>query len=350
MPHWQLVVTGYVLACGALAQTQWVKEHEEIRRVIARYHEAERRANPDEVAAVTTEFGPAESPGATVTARMVDRARIKPESRSTLIRRVSFLNESTAIALGVWREFGPSPFGTGTVEYALVKGSEGWRIAHRHDAYLPEPRQVATRADVYVPGKGHPDADGWETLFDGKTFTDWESTDSEYGAEVSWRIEDGSLAAIPDAPRVSLITRQQYLFYDLRFEWRAEVKTNSGVKYRLLGFDRIGGRSREALGFEYQVADDEGDPGARVDPTQRAGTLYTLTGVERSVAKSLGEWNESRIIVLPDRVEHWLNGQQTAKYATDISFASAIVVQHHMSDVRFRNIRIKRIDAMARKP
>ena len=68
------------------------------------------------------------------------------------------------------------------------------------------------------------------------------------GIGSSWRIEDGDLISIASGPRVSLITRKQYLFYELQFEWRAEAKTNSGVKYRLLGFDRIGGHSREALG------------------------------------------------------------------------------------------------------
>jgi hypothetical protein len=43
------------------------------------------------------------------------------------------------------------------------------------------------------------------------------------------------------------------------------------------------------MGFEYQIADDEGDPGARSDPKQRSGALSALTPVERSVAKPLGE-------------------------------------------------------------
>jgi 3-keto-disaccharide hydrolase len=141
------------------------------------------------------------------------------------------------------------------------------------------------------------------------------------------------------------MTEGQYLYFELRFEWMAATKANSGVKYRLLGFDRLGGLSREALGFEYQVADDEGEPGTRVDPKQRSGSLYAVTAVERSLAKPVGEWNEGRIVVLPDHVEHWLNGQLTASHATDVPFASTIVLQHHTTEVRFRNIRIKRLGA-----
>ena len=124
--------------------------------------------------------------------------------------------------------------------------------------------------------------------------------------------------------------------------------TNSGVKYRLFGFDRILDGSREALGFEYQVADDDGDPGARTDPRQRSGALYSVTPMAHSAAKPLGQWNESRIVVTAESVEHWLNGSVTARYATDIPFASAIVLQHHTTEVRFRNIRIRPLDAGGR--
>ncbi|MBI4908414.1 MAG: DUF1080 domain-containing protein [Acidobacteria bacterium] len=113
------------------------------------------------------------------------------------------------------------------------------------------------------------------------------------------------------------------------------------MKYRLLGFDWLGGRSAEPLGAEYQIADDDGDAGARVDPRQRSGALYSAIPVERSAALPLGQWNQGRIIVMPDHVEHWLNGTMTARYATDIPYASAIILQHHTTEVRFRNIRIR---------
>jgi hypothetical protein len=35
------------------------------------------------------------------------------------------------------------------------------------------------------------------------------------------------------------------------------------------------------------------------------------------------------------------NGAMTARYETDIPFASAIALQHHTTEVRFRNIRIR---------
>ena len=248
-------------------------------------------------------------------------------------------NPSTAVALGIWRDFTPAPFGTGTVEYTLVREEGAWRIAHRHDAFLPEAHRPVASAMTPTSAEEH---NRWQSLFDGKTINGWMGTDSEAEVGASWRIENNCLVTVPGGGRSSLITTQQYLFFELRFEWLAAAKANSGVKYRLLGFDRLGGLSREPLGFEYQVADDEGDPGARIDPKQRSGALYGLTAVGRSLSKPIGEWNQSRILVGPDRVEHWLNGQLTASYATDLPFASSIVLQHHTTEIRFRNLSIRR--------
>jgi len=211
--------------------------------------------------------------------------------RANLLRRVELLSPDTAIAIGVWKDFAAAPpFDTGTVQYTLIRQEGQWRIAYSYESFLPSPRKVPTAS---APA-GSRSSGRWEPLFDGKTFHGWRSTDLEAEPHVSWRIGGGSLVANPSGPRSSLMTAREFLFFDLRFEWQAVAKTNSGVKYRLFGFDRILDRSREAMGFEYQIAGDEGDSGARSDPRQRSGALYAVTPVERSAAKPLGEWNESR--------------------------------------------------------
>lgn len=70
--------------------------------------------------------------------------------------------------------------------------------------------------------------------------------------------------------------------------------------------------------MEYQIADDDGDAGARVDPRQRSGALYGVTPVEKSLARPVGEWNDARILVTKERIEHWLNGARTAVYPVDV--------------------------------
>jgi len=258
-----------------------------------------------------------------------------------MIRRIEIIGPNTGVAIGVWKDFDATPpFDTGTFHYTLIREGTSWKVGYVHESFLPAPQAVS----ALVPPNGTTGvggADGWEPLFDGRTLDGWVGTFLGQELGRSWRVEDGCLVSVADGPRSSLVTARQYLLFDLRFEWRAGPKTNSGVKYRLLTFDRILNGSREALGFEYQVADDEGDPGARIDPKQRSGALYSVTPVERSVVKPPSHWNESRIVVTAEGIEHWLNGLVTARTATDIPFASSIVLQHHTTEVRFRNIRIR---------
>ncbi len=314
----------------------------EIRRTVERYMDAVRRGDSALAGVVSTPDGKRISPGGTVES---DLRRQFPswKHRSNMIRRIGVLGVNTAVATGVWRDFDAKPpFDAGTFHYTLIRENDSWMVCYVHESFLPAPQTVSS----LVPPQaidGSSGVDGWEPLFDGRTLNGWLGTYAGQDLGRSWRIENGSLIAIAGGPRSSLVTSRQYLFFDLRFEWRAAPKTNSGVKYRLLSFDRILDGSREALGFEYQVADDNGDLGARSDPKQRSGALYSITPVEHSLAKPLGEWNASRIVVTADRVEHWLNGTMTARYETDLPFASSLVLQHHTTEVHFRNVRIRQL-------
>ncbi|MEO7651318.1 MAG: DUF1080 domain-containing protein [Bryobacteraceae bacterium] len=343
MSVWRLLVIGLGSAFFCLTQQrESATPAEEVRRVVERFMDAVRRGASGEVAAVCVGNAQQSTAGGTVRLSLGDRLP-QWKHRSNMIRRVEVLGSSTGVAIGVWIDFDAAPpFDAGTFNYTLIREGESWKMSYVHEAFLPPPQTVSSLSQPGLP-EGIAGEDGWEALFDGRTMNGWSGTDLGQEVGRSWRIEDGCLVAVAGGPRSSLLTRRQYLFFDLRFEWLAAAKTNSGVKYRLFGFDRILGNSREALGFEYQVADDDGDPGARVDPQQRSGSLYSVTPVEHSSAKPLGQWNESRIVVTAEGVKHWLNGSPTARYTTDIPFASAIVLQHHTTAVRFRNIRIRQL-------
>jgi hypothetical protein len=333
-----------LLLIGVTAMLACAQEEDSIRRVVAEYMQAVRLADSARVAAVCTPSAMRFSPGGT--AGFPARDRLPSwKSRSNFVRRIEILNADTAVTIGVWKDFEAwPPLDAGTFHYTLIKQQNHWRIVLHHEAFLPTPQPVSSLLNASA-------APDWEPLFDGKTTKGWLAAGA-YGywrepkllggdMDASWRVDQGSLVSMPKGPRVSIMTEREFLAFDLRFEWMAVANTNSGVKYRVYGFDRILGSSREALGFEYQIADDDGDPGAKVDPKQKSGALYALTPVAKSLTKPLGEWNDSRIVVTRDHVEHYLNGVLTARYEFDIPFASRIVLQHHTTEVRFRNIRIK---------
>ena len=116
-----------------------------------------------------------------------------------------------------------------------------------------------------------------------------------------------------------------------------------------------------ALGFEYQMLDDSLHEDNKV-PSHRAGALYDLIPPNASKRlKPVGEWNSSTIIFRGNHGEHWLNGTKVvefdlgtpqmdsllaaSKYKNIPNFATRsaghIVLQDHVDEVFFRNIKIR---------
>ncbi|MBL8226876.1 MAG: DUF1080 domain-containing protein [Bryobacterales bacterium] len=251
------------------------------------------------------------------------------------------MRPDVAIAVGLWRDTAPEALhSSGAFTYTLVQDNGAWKLATVQDTLIqPLPTLNGSRDREPAIRDGE-----WEILFDGKTAGHWLTLAGANDLGGSWRVADGCLVAIPDSPGADLRSFGEYRSFELKWEWKAAKQSNSGVKYRLFGSDLISfGLPRFATGWEYQMADDAADPGARVDDKQKSGALYGLVAVSRPAAKPAGEWNDSRLIVLEDHAEHWLNGLLTARYPVDVPFESPIVLQHHSSEVSFRNIRVRRI-------
>ncbi|HTM53175.1 MAG TPA: DUF1080 domain-containing protein, partial [Pirellulales bacterium] len=101
------------------------------------------------------------------------------------------------------------------------------------------------------------DADGWITLFDGKTLSGWKVSENPE----QWKVDDGRIVAA--GPRSHLFymgddESKPAEFKD--FHFKADVMTtpfsNSGIyfhtRYQAVGFPQIG--------FEAQVNNSHGDP------------------------------------------------------------------------------------------
>jgi hypothetical protein len=249
-------------------------------------------------------------------------------------------------------------------------------------------------------------ANGWSRLFDGSTWTNW--TLSKVPSTTWWRIADGWIHSVPrgeDGNGRRLATLESFRNFELQFEWRIAKAGNSGVKYRLQRIWEFAPEDLEtgavklipvtletlekgtALGFEYQLTDDENAPDALDSPSRSTAALYRLITPQKSSAIVAGTIHSSRIKVVGSRVEHWLDGTQVlevdlrsamvravlrqnretglAKFkrgttsqdkynglleqttadallAYDVE-ESPIDFQHHLSGIAFRNIKIRRL-------
>lgn len=330
------------LATPALAQTPGQPASERaVRDTINRYFAAWQAGDRDAVAQVTSKSGSRFSSGGTRLGAFFGRMPSDHRKIAHFIRHLDFPRPDVAIAVGLWRDTTPgAAYPSGAFDYTLTRDGQDWKLVIVHETLnQPLPALPASAEPVQRDGD-------WEILFDGKSAAHWLTLLGAHDLGHSWRVADGCLISVPGSPGADLRSDREYRSFELRWEWTAAPRSNSGVKYRLFGADTIDfGPARYAAGWEYQMADDAGDAGARVDDRQKSGALYGVVAVSKPAARPAGEWNESRLVVTDDHVEHWLNGVMTARYPVDFAFDSPLILQYHASEVRYRNIRLRRIPA-----
>ena len=219
-------------------------------------------------------------------------------------------------------------------------------------------------------------ADGWTLLFDGATMAGWRGLGRDDIPNGHWVVEDGTLRKV-DSGQVptaadgqpleggDIMTIEAYENFELSFEWKVAPGANSGIKYNVSEALSMANPPRSAaLGFEYQILDDDLHPDARNGPNRTAAALYDLMGPGDSKSlRPVGEFNEARVVLRGTHGEHWLNGQKVlefdlatpefeallaaSKYAPVAGFADKraghIVLQDHGNDVWFRNVKIRTI-------
>jgi hypothetical protein len=203
-------------------------------------------------------------------------------------------------------------------------------------------------------------AEGWRLLFDGTTSNGWRGACQDDFPREGWKIEDGILTVLP-TPRGEplaggdIVTVEKFSDFDLKLQARVTPDANSGVKYFVREYKSENGCS--PLGPEYQVIDNN-HPNLNED--QKMGTLYDLMEARNVRLNRVGQWNNIRIVVRGNHVEHWLNGFKIVEYDResedfDRRVAASkfkdvegygkidghILLQDHRDEVSFRSIRIR---------
>jgi hypothetical protein len=191
-------------------------------------------------------------------------------------------------------------------------------------------------------------------LFDGKSLHGWTTLDGRPVTK-GWEAVDGMIHLNTDGGRSGdIVTDREYGDFELRFEWKNVAGGNSGLKYRVRKF------GNKTLGCEYQIIDDDGYR-IKLPPKGSTGSLYDI--YEPNAAKSVnpsGQFNQSRIVVRGNRIEHWLNGKRIvvacvgsaewnrrfaeSKFADVPGFGwnreGRIMLTDHNSEVWYRNIEL----------
>lgn len=175
--------------------------------------------------------------------------------------------------------------------------------------------------------------DEFESMFDGKTLNGWHNP-YDWGAA---SVVDGEIHLVAQK-KFFLMSDRDYHDYEFEAEMHLPVgKANSGFMVR--------GQEKKNRVFGYQC---------EVDPSERkwSGGLYDegrrqwLNPLEDQPevqdALKLTQWNHYRVVCEGDRLQFWVNGQQTTDYYDPVDLSGKIGLQHHGEKdqlYRFRNIR-----------
>jgi len=132
-------------------------------------------------------------------------------------------------------------------------------------------------------------------------------------------------------------------------------------------FDQINALRHSAVGLEYQVLDNVNNAEPRSNPKASAASLYILIEANEKELRPQGEFNEGRILVQDEVVQHWLNGKKVLEYRINDPEVAAkvaatkydivpgflskdgghIALQHHHDYAWFKNLKIRPLEANA---
>jgi hypothetical protein len=209
-----------------------------------------------------------------------------------------------------------------------------------------EPQNILTAAEKQA---------GWRLLFDGLSPKGWHGYKKDAFPE-GWQVSDGCLVRV--APAGDIITDDEFQDFELSIEWRVSPGGNSGIMYRVT---EDHGAPWET-GPEYQILDNAEHADGK-NPLTSAASCYALYAPPKDVTVPVGLFNQTRIVLQGNHVEHWINGVKVAEYelgspewkklVAESKFGQMpdygrrpkgkIDLQDHGDKVWYRNIKIREI-------
>lgn len=185
--------------------------------------------------------------------------------------------------------------------------------------------------------------EGFVSLMDGKTFNGWKKA---VESPETWKIEDGAFVA--HGPRCHLFyvgDEKPFKNFHFKAEVMTEPKSNGGIYFHT----KYQEKDWPKAGFESQVNATHGD-------WIKTGSLYGVVNIGRAAAPDQKWWTQE-IIVKDNQVTVLVNGERLFQYTEPAGAQpgkdftrkldqGTFALQGHDpgSTIRYRNIRVKRLD------
>ena len=226
----------------------------------------------------------------------------------------------------------------------------------------------------------------WIYLFDGKSTDGWRAYN---GNELppGWVAKNGELTFDTEigleqdykGGKDIIYAAEEFENFEFYVEWKLPKGGNSGIFYHLK--ENIPNMGAPDISPEYQLIDDENyadihdltayntsvgfENPSQLHPLQQTASDYAMHAANASQKhlNPVGEWNSTKIVFTPEKVEHWLNGKMVLSFtpwteewhakknagkwkdaALYGSFKKGYIgFQDHSSPIWFKNIKIKKL-------
>jgi hypothetical protein len=173
------------------------------------------------------------------------------------------------------------------------------------------------------------DADGWISIFDGKTLKGWKASEKPD----HWTVEDGCIVGQHDRSHLFYMDKE---FTDLEF--KAEVKINKGGNSGMYFRTALG--PAWPKGYEAQVNSSHSDP-------VRSGSLYSFVKIGDKLTND-DEWFTQHITAKGNHITIRINDKVTVDYVDkkETYKKGHIALQQHNegSVVKYRKLMVKPLD------
>lgn len=176
----------------------------------------------------------------------------------------------------------------------------------------------------------------WIYLFDGKTTDGWRAYNGD-DLPPGWVVRNGELTFDTElgleqdytGGKDIIYAKEEFDNFELYLEWKLPEGGNSGIFYHLKeGYD-----APWEVSPEYQMIDDENYANIhdltgyntslgytenvdQLQPLQRTASDYAMypADPDKKILNPVGQWNTTKIVFTPEKVEHWLNGQMVLSF------------------------------------
>lgn len=223
------------------------------------------------------------------------------------------------------------------------------------------------------------DADGWYTIFDGKTFNGWRGYNKTV-VPTRWTIDNGAIkfngtggGEAQEGDGGDIIFASKLKNFEFEFEWKVAKGSNSGV---FILVQEVEDQPAYLSAPEYQVLDNENHPDAKLgkNGNRMSASLYDMLPAKPQNSKPFGEWNKGKILCYKGTIVYYQNDEAVVEYhlwtnqwkemldnskfskeAWPLAYEllmncggpnreGFIAFQDHGDDVWFRNMKVKILD------